>query len=50
MGVLKKAAVSGGLRCSGLVEQQIIRAVGFEFGDVVLFFGEPYIRMFQYLR
>lgn len=29
---------------------KLYKKLGFEFGDVVLFFGEPYIRMFQYLR
>lgn len=29
---------------------KLYEKLGFEFGDVVLFFGEPYIRMFQYLR
>ena len=29
---------------------KLYKKLGFEFGDVVLFFGEQYIRMFQYLR
>lgn len=29
---------------------KLYKKLGFEFGDVVLFFGEPYIRMYQYLR